>query len=166
MKKILLLLPIILGLLACTTDNEEDFGQYEYYIAEKSDAPGFEILSTTCFTNLTGQTHVDVSGGFGNPIVVFTPTVTGTVPATAKFRVKVEVQPLSDCDNINSDTSTLLNFGHVIAQNIVAAPPVISVQPENLPLCYKWRFVFEGISDIKRNPICYSASDWYESPLF
>lgn len=165
MKKILLLLPIMLGLLACATDNEEDFGQYEYYIAEKSD--GFEILSTTCFTNLTAQTYVDVSGGFGNPVVVFTPTVTGTVSETAKFRVKIEVQPLSDCDNIDSDTGTLLNFGLTsLVQNVVVAPPVISVQPENLPFCYKWRFVFEGISDIKRNPICYSASDWYESPLF
>lgn len=168
MKKILLLLTIAMGLWACSTDNEEDFVQYGYNANEKTNAQeNLAALTVSCFTSLTANVHVDVSGGIGNPVVVFTPVVSGTVSATAKFRVRVEVQPLSDCDDMNSDTGTLLTFGPAgLVQNVVASPPVVSVLPANMPLCYKWRFVFEGISSAQRNPTCSSASIWYESPLF
>jgi hypothetical protein len=168
MKKILLLLVLGIGLASCTTENEEDFVQYGTVTSQKnneSQAPMRAPSLPSCFTSLTGSVHVDVSNGLGNPIVVFTPTITGTVPYTAKFNVRVEVQPLSDCDDMNSNTGSLLTFGPTgTVQNIIFSPPSVSVLPGNMPICYKWRFVFEGVSSLKTT--CYSASVWYESPLF
>jgi len=168
MKKIVLLLTMTVGLFACSTDNEEDMVQYGDDILQKTNAESLATLTTpSCFTSLTGSVHVDVSNGIGNPVVVFTPTVTGTVSATATFKVRVEIQPLSDCDDMNSITGTLLSFGPLgTVQNVVASPPDVSILPSSLPLCYKWRFVFEGITSPRRPAVCYSESVWYESPLF
>jgi hypothetical protein len=168
MKKILLLLVLGIGLGSCTTENEEDFVQSGTVTSQKNndgEAPMRAPSLPSCFTGLTGSVHVDVSNGLGNPIVVFTPTITDNVPLTAKFKVRVEVQPLSDCDDMNSNTGSLLSFGPTgTVQNVIMSPPAISVLPVNMPICYKWRFVFEGVSSLKTT--CFTASPWYESPLF
>lgn len=163
-----MLLMVGIGMWSCSTDNE-DFVQYGYAASQKNnDSQEFTALSTpSCFTDLAGSVHVDVSNGLGNPIVVFTPIITGTVSSTAKFKVRVEVQPLSDCDDMNSNAGTLLSFGPTVTvQNVIASPSSVSVMPGNMPLCYKWRFVFEGYSIQQRLPVCRSESIWYESPLF
>jgi hypothetical protein len=169
MKKILMVMIMTVGLLACSADNEGDSVQYGNGVLQKTNAEGqTEALTTTsCFTSLTGNVHLDVSNGIGNPTVVFTPVITGTVSPTARFIVRVEVQPLSNCDDMNSNTGTLLSFGPVDAvKNVGVYPPVISVLPSSLPLCYKWRFVFESSPGTIKASYCYSTSSWYESPLF
>lgn len=168
MKKILLLLIMGVGLGSCTIENEEDFVQVGADASQKNNESQEQMRAPSlpsCFTGLTGHVHVDVSNGLGDPIVVFTPIITDNVSLTAKFKVRVEVQPLSDCDDMNSNTGSLLSFGPTgTVQNIVMSPPAVSVLPANMPLCYKWRFVFEGVSSLKTT--CYTASPWYESPLF
>jgi len=164
MKKMLLLLVLGIGLGSCTAENDESFVQYGNL--QKNINQQTAVLPPSCFTGVAGKVHVDVSNGIGNPIVVFTPVITGTVSPTASYRVKLQVQPLADCDDMNSNTGNLLTFGTSIVQNVNAVPPAIQVLPANMPLCYKWRFVFEGIVNYQRNPICYSESVWYESPLF
>jgi hypothetical protein len=167
MRKILLLLMVI-GCWGCSSDNEVDFVQYGDGVSQTSNVENetMALSTTSCFTSVTGQVHVDVSNGIGNPIVVFTSAVTGTVNVKTKFRVRVEVQPLGDCDDINSDTGTLLVFSLGTIQNVVSSPPSISVLPVNMPLCYKWRFVFESPEGTSMSSYCYSESTWYESPLF
>lgn len=168
MRKILLLLTVLIGFWGCSSDSEEDFVQYGDGVSQASNEENETmVLSTTsCFTNVTGQVYVDVSNGIGNPIVVFTSTVTGNVNVRSRFRVRLEVQSLSDCDDMNSETGSLLIFSLGTIQNVVASPPTISILPANMPLCYKWRFVFESPAGTPISSYCYSASDWYESPLF
>lgn len=164
-----MLMTVVMGLWSCSADNEEDFALYGNNVAEKANIEGeaASMAATTCLTDLTAKVQVDVSNGMGNPVVVFTPVITDNVSARAKFRVRVEVQPLANCDNMGSDTGSLLTFGPLGAvQNVVSSPPAISVSPANMPLCYKWRYVFESPSGVAISSYCYSATVWYESPLF
>lgn len=169
MKKIMLL-PLLAFLFSCSTDDsavnwQNDGVALSVYSSER-EALTTSAETTACFT-FTASASVDVSNGFGNPIVVFKAILPGSVSSTAKFKIKVEVQPLSNCNDMNSDTGVVQTFaGTSSVQNVVASPPTISVLPSQLPICYKWRFVMEGISDAKKYAICYSATEWYESPLF
>ena len=167
MKKILFVLLMAAGLGACSSDNDVDFGQYD---ADQKSNEAYSLAAVSapsCFSTLTGKVRVDVSNGIGNPVIVFTPVVPFGVSPAAKFRIRLEVQPLADCDDMESNTGNLLSFGPTgTVQNVLLFSPSVSVMPASVPLCYKWRFVFEGIESVKRDPVCYSASGWYESPLF
>jgi len=168
MKKILIL-PLLALLFSCSTDDtainmQNDATSSIVYSADREVAT-LAVLSS-CF-DLTATVSVDVSNGLGNPYVVFTSSVNATVTATRKFKVKVEVQELSDCDNMNSDIGSKVIWGPASSlTNVNASPPVVTVQGSKLPLCYKWRFVFEGVSETGRELICVSYSPWYESPLY
>lgn len=167
MKKILFVLLMAAGLGACSSDNDVDFAENDTVQKQNTEYESSVLSVPSCFSALTGKVRVDVSNGIGNPVIVFTPVVPFGVSPTAKFKVRLEVQPLADCDDMNSNTGTLLTFGPAgTVQNVLLFPPSVSVMPASVPLCYKWRFVFEGIESVKRDPICYSASIWYESPLF
>lgn len=161
---------MVFGLCACSTDNDDDLNRYQKDFIEKSntaqEASAFGTSYPSCFTSLTGRVYVDVSNGFGNPTVVFVPIISGSVSFTARFWVRVEVQGLSDCDNFSSNSGTVLTFGPTEpVQNVVSSPPSVWVSPGSMPLCYKWRFVFEGISS-NGSKICTAYSKWSESPLF
>src|SRR5688572_9007879 len=95
MKK-LLFLPCLLLIFACSTDSGEVLNVNEDSSAamSMSDSGGFteKVLAKPCFSGLYGSVSVDVSGGFGNPVVVFQSIVTSNVPATTTFRVRTEVQ--------------------------------------------------------------------------
>jgi len=163
-----MLLVLTMGLGACSTDNEDEFLQEGYSAAEivNTESVPASVLPS-CFTSLTARVRVDVSNGIGNPVVVFIPVIAGTISEASAFKVRVEVQPLADCDDFESNSGTPFRFGPTgTVQNVVASPPSISVMPANMPLCYKWRFIFEGVSGKQSNPACYSTSIWYESPLF
>jgi len=169
MKKIILLTLTMLGALSCTIDNEEDV-QFDRSSLEKENTQSaYATMGVTypgCFSALTAQVSIDVSGGFGNPVVVFTPASTGTLPFTTRLWARVEVQALSDCDLIGSGTGSILAFGPsapIYYSN--SSSPVISVLPANLPSCYKWRYVFEGINS-KGATICLNSTRWQESPIF
>lgn len=168
MKKILLIILVAIAVGSCSADMEGNDVQYDNSATQKTDVSESTVLATrSCFINLSAQVSVNLSNGLGNPVVVFTPVISGSVPATTTYRVRVEVQPLSDCDDMNSNKGSLLTFGPSgTVQNVIAVPPSISVLPGSMPLCYKWRFVFEGISASQKLPFCNSASIWYESPLF
>jgi hypothetical protein len=167
MKKIILLTMTMLGMLSCSVDNEENV-QYNASATEKAITEQEAELTTfgmqSCFTSLTAD--VSVNGGLSNPTLVFTPAVTASIAFNAKFWVRVEIQPLSDCDNLNSNSGSILSFGPATTvQNVVSSPPSISVQPGSLPLCYKWRFVFEGVNS-GGTITCNSSTKWKAAPIF
>lgn len=170
MKK-LLFLPLLLLIFACSADSEEILNQNDNAAVtiSTSDADEFtaKALAKPCFSGLYGSVSVDVSGGFGNPVVVFQSIITSNVPATTTFRVRTEVQALSDCDDMDSDVGLpVLHGPTTLHSNVVANPPSVSVLPAQLPSCYKWRIVFEAMSRGSKRPACISVSDWYEAPLF
>jgi len=171
MKKILLLTMLMLGALACSVEEEtvQTAQQADVFYAKANTDNEQAFAAATlpnCFTKFSADVYVDVSGGFGNPVVVFVPVITGNVAINAKFWVRVEVQPLSDCDDLNSNTGALLTFGpSVPVQNVNSSPPSVSVAPGSMPLCYKWRFVFEGVGSGGKIT-CTNASRWQELPLF
>lgn len=171
MKKIMLL-PLLAVLFSCSVDDSTESLQNEVGTSSITDFNTVEtILSAqstlpSCF-DLTASVSVNVSGGLGNPVVQFTSSVNATVSPTRKFKVKVEVQQLSDCDDMNSEIGGRVIWGPGSSvTNVNAVPPVVSVAGSKLPLCYKWRFVFEGVSETGRELICVSYTPWYESPLF
>lgn len=170
MKKIMLL-PLLALLFSCSADdnlisrqNEGDTSSVTYY----DNVDGFiekAGISPSCI-NLGGSVSADVSNGLGNPVLNFTTIVNGTVVATKKFKVRLEVQALSDCDDMTSSTGSVVVFGPAgTVQNVQANPPSFSVMPSQLPLCYKWRIVFDDATDGARGSGCYSYTAWYESPL-
>jgi len=167
MKKIMLL-PLFLIFLNCSADDNQVNPEQNTENSSVSEDK-YKVFATSlpsCF-NLSATVAVDVSNGLGNPVVVFTSSVNATVSASRKFKVKVEVQQLSDCDDMNSDLGAKVIWGPASSlTNVNASPPTVSVAGSKLPSCYKWRFVFEGVSETGRELICISNSPWYESPLF
>lgn len=171
MKKILLLPLFAFLLTACSVDNEEMYTSQESIVMNVSDTVESERpLYPSCFTNTTGNVIIDVSNGFGNPIVVFSANVNGQFGTAKKaFTVRLEVQELSDCEDFYSDSGDVINYTlPVLVRNPAVTPPTISLNPNQLPYgCYKWRIVLEsGIIGSEFNAFCQSASPWYEAPLF
>jgi hypothetical protein len=170
MKKIMILPLIMVLFWACSVDNENELeetdGNMRLAAFSTEAATTNNISVTTCFRGITAGVQADVSNGLGNPVLVFTPAVTGSVTAGNKYTVRVEIQPLSDCDNMSSDTGSLIVYSYgTPVQNISTAPPGIMVQPSQIPACYKWRMVVDGVPD-KKQTACTSITQWYEAPLF
>ena len=168
MKKIVLLTLTMLGALSCSTD--EVAVQYDRSGMEKTNSQSEYVTMGVglpiCFSSLNAEVSVDVSGGFNNPVVVFTPIVNAAIPLTSRFWIRLEVQSLSDCDLISTGTGNVLTFGpSTPVQYVTSSPPSVSVLPANLPSCYKWRFVIEGVNS-KGVITCSSFSRWQESPIF
>lgn len=166
MRKIVLLLPFLFVFCNCSTDDsinsqEEDL----LLLSAREREEGFIAKATTasaCFTNFTATVSVDVSGGFGNPVLVFTPQPSGAVYPTEKYSAKVEIQPLSDCDDMSSNSGNVLIFSATRSAQIqFSSPPVIRILPSGLPQCYKWRYVSQG-----HTTGCVSSSPWYETPVY
>ena len=170
MKK-LTILPMLMFFYACSTDSV-DFEQDQYestlvtMSADDVTIPN-KITPKPCYKGLSSHVYVDVSGGFGNPVVVFQAVIPSTVPSNVGFRVKAEIQPLSDIDDMNSINGPSVLFG---SNAIVSAgslnPPTISVLPSQLPSSYKWRLVYEGYTTNFVRPSCISYTTWKEAPLF
>lgn len=168
MKKIMLL-PLLLIFFNCSTDDTQLSVSQDpdnlLMTSYKCKDFGIESL-LSCF-KLTASVSLDVSNGLGNPTVVFTSSVNAAVTPTRKFKVKVEVQQLTDCDYMDSEIGSKVIWGPAASvTNVNALPPTVSVLGSKLPACYKWRFVFEGVSETGRELICVSYSPWYERPLY
>lgn len=165
MKKIVLLLPFLFVFCNCSTDDSINNPIDEVPMSVLLRDEGFKEKATaavSCFTSFTASASVDVSGGLGNPVLVFNPQVTGYISSTEKYMAKLEVQPLLDCDDMSSNTGNVLFFGPPSSmQKANSTPPKIRVQPSSLPQCYKWRYVAEGI-----NSGCISVTAWYETPVY
>ena len=168
--KNLFFLPLLLLIFSCSADSEEiSLLNDEVSLAMNSDADELteKALAKPCFSGLYGSVSVDVSGGFGNPVVVFQSVVTSNVSPSITFRVRTEVQALNDCDDMDSVIGLPVFHGTTtLYSNVVLNPPSVSVLPAQLPSCYKWRMVFEAMSPGSKRPACTTVSDWYEAPLF
>ena len=171
MKK-LMILPMLMFLYACSTDSvdfEQD--QTESALTTMSvideEITNKATLFKPCYKGFSSHVYVDVSNGFGNPIVVFEAVVPSGVPSTVNFRVRAEIQPLSDCDDMDSLDGTSVLFGSTgFISDLASNPPSIEVLPSQLPSCYKWRMVYEGYTTSFKRPSCISYTSWREAPLF
>ena len=168
MKKFYLLPLLVLLFTACSSDDsildsntEASNKNYQQRAAGINfDGPYTPVL--TCLRNLKGEVSLDVSAGLGNPVINFIFRPPFSTPAVQGFRATVEVQALSDCDDIASGTGTVFVFGTTaVISNIAANNPVINILPSQLPSCYKWRTVLSSATTT-----CVSYSPWYEQPLF
>ena len=164
MKKIVLLPLLLLIFTACSTDDadillDEDQAELSPEV-EKT-----ELKS--CMYALKAETNIDVSGGFGNPVIQFIAT-TEKSNSAVPYRITLEVETLDDCEDFTGATGATQSFvqpGYTQVLNTI--PYTVTMNPGDLPAtCYKWRFVYEGYVTGKDVVVCYTASQWYESPLF
>lgn len=169
MKKFILLPLFLLLLAACSTDdsafetNEATAGVTVNY-NKPSDIDARQAI-TSCFSTFTAYPSVDVSGGINNPILRFNAVVPANIPAYSMYKMKVEVQPIADCEDLNSNQGDIITYtSSSYYMNISTTRPYVAVVPSQLPSgCYKWRMVIESIN---ARSTCMSATSWYDSPLF
>lgn len=159
MKK-LLLLPIIAFFASCSTDDtalETSQDNASYYRS---------VSNPTCLDAVNGTVTADLSQGINKPVFTFTATLTG-MSANVNYRARIEMESLSDCEDINSGTGNVVSF---LATSPVQTPTVkanIVIGYQSLPnfTCYRWRFVVEGSTTMKGKGSCTTVSEWYEAPL-
>lgn len=174
MKKLFILPLIALFFAACSVDDSADlltqekaadttYGEKGSLGNTKPGGGDQPIIS--CFGPLTGYTTINVSGGLNNPVINFVGRTPSTVSASADYNVTVEVQALADCEDFDVTSGLPLLFrGASSFSNVAATPPSISVLPNQLPVCYKWRIIFERANSL--GTPCKSVSVWYDAPLF
>ena len=166
-----MILLMLMFFYACSTDSV-DIEQDQYENAFTTMSANDESIPNKssmppCHKGLSSHVYVDVSSGLGNPVVVFQAVVPSSVPSNFNFRLKVEIQPLSDCDDMNSINGPSVLFGsNAIVSGGTINPPSVSVSPSQLPSCYKWRLVYEGFTTSLTRPSCMSYTSWKEAPLF
>lgn len=160
---------LLMFFYACSTDSvdfEQDQNSSTVTMSADGEIPN-KLTLKPCYKGLSSHVYVDVSGGLGNPVVVFKAVIPQGVPSNVGFRVKAEIQSLNDCDDMSSVSAPSVLFG---SNTIVSAgsliPPSISVHPSQLPSCYKWRLVYEGFTTSFITPTCISYTSWQEAPLF
>jgi hypothetical protein len=156
MKKTIVNCLIILLLTGCTSGSPEEIS------ANEIEAEGIPL----CLNGLTAKVSVDVSGGLDNPIIVFTPALADDQNQATAFSEQLEVQPLADIDDLDSDTGAIISFGPqsgTVQDNLSLSP--ILIVPAQLPMFYKWRISVIK-SDSSGQVICVCYSQWQESPLF
>lgn len=174
MKKILMLSLIALFFISCSTDDSADLLTQENsadiaYSAKGSvgngKTGGGEQPVVSCFSGLAAFTRIDVSAGLNNPVINFTGSVPSTVSSNIAYNISVEIQGLADCEDFNLTSGLPIIFTSSGSYtNVYAVPPAISVLPNQLPVCYKWRMIFERANSLT-SP-CKSVSQWYDAPLF
>ncbi len=160
MKK-LFFLPLLAVLFAsCSTDTidtaQEDAVVFDQ--AAKGIAP--------CVLSISGYNTIDVSGGIGNPTVNFSLSVTqGNFIARRFYNMVVYIQPISDCEDMNSAVGEPLMYTSVVS-NVAVVSPTIALKPSQLPSgCYVWRAELNNPGSSLQAP-CVNGTGWYEAPLF
>lgn len=173
MKKIYLLPLLVLFFTACSVDDSAELLNQEiveevFFDSLKEEFNGSgpkEAPQNDCFNGLAAHVSMDVSGGLNNPAVNFVADVPLTVSPGLAYVVKVEVQQLADCEDFNVVTGDPVFLGGRSYTNVAMAFPSVTVQPNQLPVCYKWRMVFERSGRLIQTP-CKALSPWYDAPLF
>lgn len=164
----------VLTLTACSTDDTTFDQQHEAIGIE--DATGYsshkDIIIPEgigpCFKRLTGGISIDLPNGLNNPILIFSAQPGALAPPSSKYRLKVELQPLQDCEDMGTAQGpSLVYTAPVIFINISVSTPTVSLVPSQLPnTCYRWRMILEEVITGQRDPGCRSFSPWYEEPLY
>jgi hypothetical protein len=170
MKKFFLLPLLALLFASCSTDNDEQvFNENAVTFSTVEPNANRNTMVTTpvnCVAALSGNVMIDVSGGFTNPKVVFIADVAqGTTRAAINsYTLSLEIQPLSDCENLSSGSGTVSRFSLYNVSIPNTADPSISLLPSQLPSnCYRWRWVLQGGT---LTAPCTTVTPWYEEPLF
>lgn len=174
MRQIFTLLVLAATLLSCSTD---DTG-----IINTNDTEAAYIITTnnvseetiseradrysTCFNEVQGRISLDLSSGLNNPILEFgTYIPAAPVSTQIGYTVQLYLQPIQDCEDMNSDIGTAtvftLPYSVVNLQNI----PDFRISPSQLPSqCYKWKVVVQTPRGYA--PYCGSSSIWHDAPLY
>jgi len=178
MNKLYILPILMLFFASCSVDDSADIvnqqNSTEATVLSVNDSIEEARLGATaqagsvsdCFKGLTSHINLDVSAGLNNPVINFiSDAPAGTINPNWSFLVKVEIQQLSDCEDFNSNTGSVITISNsTVYTNVVATHPAVSVLPAQLPACYKWRITLERTG--KFAPVCKSYSSWYDAPLF
>lgn len=178
MKKFYLLPLLILFFASCSVDDSADILNQENTtdaiavtvndsIASRVGADIQAVAAVSdCFKGLAGHINLDVSAGLNNPVINFiSDAPAGAINPNWSFLVKVEIQQLSDCEDFNSNTGSIITISNnTVYTNVVATHPAVAVLPSQLPVCYKWRITLERTGRL--SPTCKSYSKWYDAPLF
>jgi hypothetical protein len=161
MKKLLLLPFLLITLFSCSTDDADEVMIQE----ETAAAAQFSAQRTgieECVGTVRGYTNINVENGFGDPIVEFYSVALAQM-YKKQHMVYLQVQPLSDCEDMNSEGDITTYPGKVV--NLVYDQRIITLKPTQLPAsCYKWRFMVTATPNSESQ--CTTLSEWYEAPLF
>ncbi|WP_297332881.1 hypothetical protein [Flavobacterium sp.] len=168
MKNLFLALTAILLFASCSTDDNS-----------AADGPKAKslIVGQSCFNRISGTFAMDFSEGLGNPTLKFgaivqaLPASGGTATSNNIYAMYLQVQPLADCEDMNSDSGAMISFSSApfTGTNV----PTINLKPVNIPfMCYKWRVVVTRVDATIRvdgrnnSDTCTSVSEWYDAPLY
>ncbi|WP_294820210.1 hypothetical protein [uncultured Flavobacterium sp.] len=164
MKK-LLLLPVLAFFASCSTDDSALEIAQENNLAKSAYAVT-NAVNPACLDAVTGSVTADLSQGINNPVFVFTGHFAG-VSANATYRTRIEIQAISDCEDVNSGTGTIVQFKAPYATKAPTTQLGIRIALQSLPNfpCYRWRVVVDGTTSIKGKGPCTTTSEWYEAPL-
>lgn len=166
MKK-LLLLPVLLFFASCSTDDSALEMSQENASDDAQYRSAASVTNPTCLDKVDGFITVDLSQGINKPVLVFTASLTG-MSANVNYKARIEMESLSDCEDVNSGTGTKVSFNAANATTLPASLATISVNHLSLPAfnCYRWRVVVDGTTSMKGRGPCTTVSQWYEAPLF
>lgn len=172
MKKFFYISVIALVFASCSTDNDAMLLQEEAVVVSTIDEFNEKMsgtTTTTCISFLYGSAVVDVSQGINNPQVIFTADVpNGNASRPSKYTISLELQALSDCEDLNSGTGSLTRHSLYNFSIPAVSDPGFTLTLGQLPsTCYRWRFVVEGykVTSTGSTP-CVTTSIWYDAPLF
>jgi len=173
MKNIYILPLLLLFFASCSVDDSADLLTQEPVNAltltseelARIGETGQSLISPDCFKVLSAHINLNVSAGLNNPVINFVGDAPIGTSARLGYIVRVEVVALSDCDDLNSPTGSVIILGNnTVFNNVGTIDPVVSALPSQLPVCYKWRITYERVGAIITS--CKSYSQWYEAPLF
>lgn len=171
MKKFFYLSALALVFASCSTDNE--LMNEEAVQISTIDEVAVKMMNTTtttsCINFLYGSHMIDVSQGINNPQVIFIADVpNGNASRPSKYTLSLEIQTLSDCEDLNSGTGSITRYSMLNYSIPSVSDPSFTLQRSQLPsTCFRWRFVVEGfkVTSTSTTP-CITESVWYEEPLF
>lgn len=176
MKRLILLPVLALFFASCSTDDISSDVQEAQSVSNEESAragslpgtlPGYDfpVNQGSCFTtNPEGQVSLNFPNGLGGlPDITFKAIVSGA--GSSYYNVRLEVETLVDCEDLNLGTgvSNIFYVGNLT--NLDQNPPVITLKPYDLPAdCYRWRFVIER--KVASRFQCISYTQWYDAPLY
>ncbi len=166
MKKFLLL-PVLVFFASCSTDDSALTTVQENNLAATDYKSADATISTTCLDAVGGSLTVNLSQGINNPMLVFTASLTG-VSSGINYKARIEIQEISDCEDINSAMGNIVSFSSPYAVKAPTTQVNITIAGQALPdfTCYRWRVAVDCVSTTKGRGPCTTVSPWYEAPLF